>query len=251
MKKAIFLVLMMLVILLVQPTHQPIQAQGAIPIAYGEALAGDISEGSIFYSFTAQEGEFAAVQLMPKFDAAVIGADIIITSPSGTELANSTKSRVFRGIGEAVVAEIIETGDHTIEVVLSNNGKAGSYELLLNQAIEIPLDSNTQGEAVSSPNREYSRFSTFFIIRNTTPVTITYTFSGGNYAPFVVVHSLDAGNTLNPIAYLGGTSLSGGSMTVAGNPMFQIITVGSSELGQLSYEEPGSATFTLEVATAN
>ncbi|GAB4551294.1 MAG: hypothetical protein OHK0023_18050 [Anaerolineae bacterium] len=251
MKKAILLVVMALVAVLVQPAHQPVQAQGAIPIAYGEVLAGDISAGSIFYSFTAQEGEFAAVQLIPKFDAAVIGADIIVTSPSGTELGNSAKSRVFRGVGEVVVAEIVETGEHTIEVALSNSGKAGSYELILNQAIEIPLDSNAQGEAVSSPSREYTRYSTFFIVRSTTPVNITYTFTGGTYAPFVVVHSLDAGNTLNPIAYLGGTGLDGGSMTVAGDPMFQIITVGSSDLGQLSYEEPGSATFTLEVAAAN
>ena len=225
----------------------------ANPIDYGKTVSGEISDKAkeVRYEFEASKGDIAVIQMLPGVEKTLYGAHVKLEDKDGKALADSAALLVFGRLGEIVAAEISADGTYAITVYVDKSWKddAGTFDLTLLKAQVLEAGKSAAGEVESTPKGKRASYSAVYALSSTDDVMLSYAKGKGSYSPSVIVFSLETGNSLYPLSYMGGRALGAGSLKVDGDRNFRIVAVGNLNFGdQSSADKSESASFTLSVA---
>ncbi len=214
----------------------PANAKGATEINYGDETSGKLSAGgTVAYEFKGDKGDFVVVQVIPGADGGLIGAEIKVTDDKGKVVADSSKLIIFGRMGTIVGAELSKTGMYTINVFSTSKNDGGSFSVLLVQAQVIEKGKSIEDTVESIPDGERSRYKKMYAIQPDLEAQLVYNRTEGEYAPAVIVYALASGNNLFPAMYMGGSTLTSGTLAITNQDSAYFVAV-----GDLGFASPGS-----------
>lgn len=248
--KRLFVFVVILAMLLAVAPNQPTLAQNSI--SYGDTVQGELTNSAtkISYTFEGKRGDIAVVQMIAGVSNGAIGAQLNVTDSNATKLADSAALIIFGRLGEIVVVEVPSDGSYTINVESGSSGTTGTFDLVLLQAEFLELNSPVEGEAKSAGDDQRERYTNFYVVESRSDVELRYERVSGNYAPTMIVLSVEGGNNLFERAFLGGSLLTKGSITLEGSRDFRLVTVGSFNFGGSGRGTVQTSTFRLTLANA-
>ncbi|MCE7948549.1 MAG: hypothetical protein DYG88_14085 [Chloroflexi bacterium CFX4] len=249
--KSLIVFVVILAVLFAAAPNQPTLAQSSI--SYGDTVQGELtsSASKISYAFEGKRGDIAVVQMIAAPSNGAIGAQLNVTDSGGAKLADSAALIIFGRLGEIVVVEVPSDGTYTINVESGSSGTTGAFDLVLLQAEFLELNSPVEGEASSTPDDQRGRYSNFYVVESRSDVELRYERLSGNYTPAMIVLGVEAGNNLFERAFLGGSLLTKGSITIEGSRDFRLVTVGSLNFGSSGRGTVQTSTFRLTLANAD
>lgn len=230
--------------------NMPALAQGNT-MSYGDTVKGSLTNSvqSVSYTFEAQRGDIAVVQMIAAASNGLIGGVLTVTDSTGAKLADSSPIILGR-LGEIVVVEAPSDGAYSINVEGGRSGATGDFEVVLLQAEFLELNTPVEGEVSSTPEDQRGRYTNFYVVESRNDVVLLYERLSGNYAPATIVLTVEVGNNLFERAFLGGSLLSKGSIVIEGSRDFRLVTVGSLNFGGSGRGAPQKASFRLILGKA-
>ncbi|MFQ3534757.1 MAG: hypothetical protein SNJ58_02670 [Aggregatilineales bacterium] len=220
-------------------------------ISYGETVKGSLTSAiqSVSYAFEAKRGDIAVVQMISAASNGLIGGVLTVTDSTGSKLADS--SPIISGrLGEIVAVELPSNGEYSINVEGGRSGATGDFEVVLLQAEFLELNTPVESEASSTPEDQRGRYTNFYVVESRNDVELRYERLSGNYTPALIVLTLEVGNNLFERAFLGGSLLTKGSITIEGSRDFRLVTVGSLGFGSSGRGSVQKAAFRLTLTNA-
>lgn len=227
----------------------PTLAQGD-KLSYGETVSGSLtnSVSKVSYTFEAKRGDIAVVQLIPTDRNGLIGGTLRVTDSGGSVLADS--DRIISGrLGEIVVVEVPSNSQYVINVE-GRAGATGDFEVVLLQAEFLELNTPVEGEVSSTPDGERGRYTNFYVIESRNDVDVRYERLSGNFAPVVIIFEVISGNNLAERAFLAGSLVRKGSITIEGSRDFRLISVSAGDFASSGRGSAQTSTFRLTLANA-
>lgn len=207
--------LMVLIFIILAAVIPSVSAQSGQPIAYGETVSGTTTAPTdeIRYTFTAKDGD-AVVILFGDFEYT---SDLSDTKVS---LRDSGENELLLAEGFSnvtVIFAVPAAGDYSI---VATAGTPGDWTLTVLQPPVLTSGSKLD-DTVTSEEVDY------YLVQTDQPFTLTYTRTGGDYNPEVVVQIMsEFGFGLTPVASLTGTQMTGGVMEVEpGDSTLYLVTV--------------------------
>jgi hypothetical protein len=173
-----------------------VSAQDATPIAYGEAVAGEISNEifEVSYTFTGSEGDIIIAEMLP---VDVLGdltsPQVLILDAGGAVIGDSSETISF---GQAtLVLQLPSSSDYTV-IATRRDGRSGDSVGEYTLTVLLPEVLAEGDEITGSVSSEGS--TQYFIIQPEADARLTYSKTGGDLFPQVVLEVLgDSGEAFN------------------------------------------------------
>jgi len=203
MKRLTTLIVLVALLVVALPT----QAQGdATPIAYGETVQGEITNGSyeVFYTFTGTAGDIVVAELTQGEPyGSLYDPALILTDPAGSTLGMASD------FNSATLAAILpEDGDYTLLVTREEGANAtdeGLFNLRLVKVEALEVGSTVQGTVTST---EFA----YYALQTDKPFTVSYEWGTGTLYPEVAITVMDNEGSLANLAFVSGLYLTNGSI---------------------------------------
>lgn len=253
--KKLWIALVAVIVLMGGSLSVPANAQESVKLDFDRKVSGKLSSGAdqATFDFDADKGDVVIVQLLPDTSDSLIGGEIKITSDQDQSLADSSALIIMGRLGSIISAPIDKTGAFTVTVFADSTSSGGGFSLILSKAIPLSEGKTVKGSVKSTPNNERVSYGNFYVLTSTADMVLTYTKTGGDYNPAVLVNSVESGNNVFPMEYMGGVKLGSGSLTIPGDKKSpRIISVGSLDFAGYgsSSEKQLSANYTLTATAA-
>ncbi len=195
-------------IVLLTAFHIPFHAQTSPTLAYGDVVAGEISD-SIYensYTFAGNTGDVIVIEMESldrSFFNPLWAPVLILRTSEGIILADTTAA--YSVDNTVLVASLAASDGYTITATREGGAmgeSTGQFRLTLNLIPQITLDSPMTGQISSAEGSQYYR------IRSEQSFSLHYIHLNGDFYPVVALNRIDsAEGRLDELAAIRGEEI--------------------------------------------
>ena len=234
---------LLLVGMLLTTAVLPIQAyaQSATAIKYGDVAKGEItaSKASLSFTFKAAANDMVVLKMKQDGLDSNVAPSLAVTDSTKKTVADTTQQTTYSSA--TLVFAVTAAGTYTIVAGTTDPTKIGKFQLLLSKAQVLKSGQASIGHASTEQ-------PAYFTYTSGDPFTISYAKSAGDFTPDVNVNKVADDKSLTQVAYIGGSLINAGSLTV--NPGTSQTFVVSVESALFDFNTKVTADFTLQVDIA-